>query len=77
MYTKNKMIVLLCAIIAPLPPISRGTYSLLLSGGIIMIEDNYNYRTSQTLLRNQFSGKGKLKIPIIPKFEAKPDDFDN
>ncbi|MGI5984442.1 MAG: hypothetical protein ACOX7O_01155 [Oscillospiraceae bacterium] len=42
-----------------------------------MIEDNYNYRTSQTLLRNQFSGKGKLKIPIIPKFEAKPDDFDN
>ena len=30
-----------------------------------MTEENYNYRTSQTLLRNQFPGKGKLKIPII------------
>ncbi|MGI5985709.1 MAG: DUF4417 domain-containing protein [Clostridiales bacterium] len=42
-----------------------------------MTEENYNYRTSQILLRNQFPGKGKLKIPIIPKFEAKQDDFDN
>ena len=42
-----------------------------------MTEENYNYRTSQTLLRNQFPGKGKLKIPIIPKFEAKPGDFDD
>lgn len=42
-----------------------------------MTEENYNYRTSQTLLRNQFSGKGKLKIPVIPKFEVKPGDFDN
>ena len=33
-----------------------------------MTEENYNYRTSQKLLRNQFPGKGKLKIPIIPKF---------
>lgn len=31
-----------------------------------MTEDNYNYRTSQTLLRNQFPGNGKLKTPIIP-----------
>lgn len=42
-----------------------------------MTEENYNYRTSQTLLRNQFPGKGKLKIPIIPKFEAKSGDFDD
>ena len=42
-----------------------------------MTEENYTYRTSQALLRNQFSGKGKLKTPIIPKFEAKPGDFDD
>jgi len=42
-----------------------------------MTEENYNYRTSQTLLRNQFPGKGKLQIPIIPKFQEQPGDFDN
>lgn len=42
-----------------------------------MTEGNYNYRTSQTLLRNQFPGKGKLKIPIIPKFQERPGDFDD
>lgn len=42
-----------------------------------MTEENYNYRTSQILLRNQFSGKGKLQIPIIPRFQAKQDDFDD
>ena len=42
-----------------------------------MTEENYNYRTSQALLRNQFPGKGKLRIPIIPKFEIKPGDFDD
>ena len=42
-----------------------------------MTEENYNYRTSQALLRNQFPGKGKLQIPIIPKFEAKSGDFDD
>lgn len=42
-----------------------------------MTEENYRYRTSQTLLRNQFPGKGKLKIPIIPKFQEKPGDFDD
>ena len=40
-----------------------------------MTEENYNYRTSQTLLRNQFPGKGKLQIPIIPRFKPKEDDF--
>ena len=42
-----------------------------------MTGENYNYRTSQTLLRNQFAGKDPLQIPIIPKFQAKPDDFDD
>ena len=42
-----------------------------------MTEENYLYRTSQTLLRNQFPGKGKLQIPVIPKFQANPDDFTN
>ena len=42
-----------------------------------MTEENYNYRTSQTLLRNQFRGKGNLQIPIIPKFEERPGDFDD
>ena len=42
-----------------------------------MTEENYNYRTGQTVLCNQFPGKGKLKIPIIPKFQEKPGDFDD
>ena len=42
-----------------------------------MTEENYNYHTSQALLRNQFPGEGKLQIPIIPKFEVKPGDFDD
>ena len=42
-----------------------------------MTEENYNYRTSQTLLRNQFPGNGKLKIPVIPKFEPRLDDFND
>lgn len=42
-----------------------------------MTEENYNYHTSQTLLRNQFPGKGKLQIPIIPRFKAKEDDFND
>ena len=42
-----------------------------------MTEENYNYRTSQTMLRNQFTGTGKLQIPIIPKFQEKPGDFDD
>lgn len=40
-----------------------------------MTEENYNYRTSQILLRNQFSRSGPLKIPVIPRFKATADDF--
>lgn len=40
-----------------------------------MTQENYNYRTSQIMLRNKFPGKDKWKIPIIPKFKATPDDF--
>ena len=32
-----------------------------------MTEENREYRTSQIMLRNQFHGKDKFKIPIIPK----------
>lgn len=42
-----------------------------------MTSENYNYRTSQILLRNQFPGKGKLQIPVIPMFREKPSDFDD
>ena len=42
-----------------------------------MTQENYNYRTSQTMLRNKFPGKDRWQIPIIPRFEAKPDDFSN
>ena len=42
-----------------------------------MTEENYNYRTSQTLLRSQFPGKGKWEIPIIPRFEPHSGDFDD
>lgn len=42
-----------------------------------MTKENYNYRTSQIMLRNQFPEKGKLQIPVIPKFEEQSGDFDN
>lgn len=42
-----------------------------------MTEENYNYRASQTLLRNQFPGRGKLKIPVIPKFQERAGDFND
>ena len=42
-----------------------------------MTEENYNCQTSQTLLRSQFPDKGKFKIPIIPKFQERPGDFDD
>lgn len=42
-----------------------------------MTEENYNYRTSQALLRNQFSGNGKWQIPIIPRFQPRDGDFDD
>ena len=40
-----------------------------------MTEENYNYRTNPLFLRNQFKGKGKLQIPVIPKFQIQSDDF--
>ncbi|MGI5896578.1 MAG: DUF4417 domain-containing protein [Oscillospiraceae bacterium] len=42
-----------------------------------MTEESYSYRTSQSLLRNQFPGKGKLQIPMIPKFQEMPGDFND
>ena len=40
-----------------------------------MTEENYKYRKVHFLLRNQFKGKGKLQVPIIPRFQSKEDDF--
>ena len=40
-----------------------------------MTEDNYNYRTSQIMLRNQFPGDGPFQIPIIPKSEFSDEEF--
>ena len=40
-----------------------------------MTEENYNYRTSPFLLRNQFKGKENFQIPTVPKFQIKEDDF--
>ena len=42
-----------------------------------MTEENYKYRTGLLFLRNQFKGKGKLQIPVIPKFQIQPDDFND
>ena len=55
----------------------RRTKSLLHIRRFKITEENYNYRTSQSLLRNQFPGKGKLQIPIIPRFKPKEDDFND
>ncbi len=42
-----------------------------------MTEENYNYRTSPFLLRNQFDGAGIFKVPVIPKTEFSDEDFQN
>ncbi|MEG1525825.1 MAG: DUF4417 domain-containing protein [Clostridia bacterium] len=42
-----------------------------------MTEENYKYRTSPFLLRNQFDGDGKFEIPMIPKAEFTDDAFKN
>lgn len=42
-----------------------------------MTEENREYRTSQIMLRNQFHGKDKFKIPIIPKGNFGDKDFQN
>lgn len=40
-----------------------------------MTEENFNYRTSQLMLRNQFTGPGKYQIPCIPKPALSDDDL--
>ena len=40
-----------------------------------MTEDNYNYRTSQIMLRNRFPGDGPFRIPIIPKSDFSEVEF--
>lgn len=40
-----------------------------------MTEENYLYRTSPLTLRNQFSGSGHWKIPMIPKAYFTDDEF--
>ncbi|NMP37835.1 MAG: DUF4417 domain-containing protein [Clostridiales bacterium] len=44
-----------------------------------MTEENYNYRTSPFLLRNQFDGKSAdpFKIPDIPKATFTAEEFNN
>ncbi len=42
-----------------------------------MTEENYKYRTSPFLLRNQFEGSGRLNIPFVPKFQIQEGDFDD
>lgn len=48
-----------------------------MTGVLYMIEETYNYRTSPFLLRNQFSGPGKWKLPLIPKASFAPEEFIN
>lgn len=40
-----------------------------------MTEENYNYRTGWALLRNNFKGSGKFKLPEIPKAQFTEDAF--
>ena len=40
-----------------------------------MTEENYQHRTSQTMLRNQFEGEGTFQIPVVPKSEFTEEDF--
>lgn len=40
-----------------------------------MTEENYLYRTSPFMLRNQFLGSGYWRIPIIPKASFTDDEF--
>lgn len=40
-----------------------------------MTEENYLYRTSPLMLRNQFPGTGAWHIPIIPKAAFSDEDF--
>lgn len=40
-----------------------------------MTEENFKYRTSPFLLRNQFNGMGKWGIPLVPKADFSHDAF--
>lgn len=40
-----------------------------------MTEENYHYRTSPFLLRNQFTGSSKWEIPLIPKADFSDYEF--
>lgn len=42
-----------------------------------MTEENYRYRTSPLMLRNDFPGEGPWRIPIIPKAEFAENEFDD
>lgn len=42
-----------------------------------MTEENYNYRTSDLFLRNQFDGIGEFGIPEIPKCNFSDDELEN
>ena len=42
-----------------------------------MTEENYKYRTSQIMLRNNLIGTGNWDIPVIPKFKSTKDDFND
>ena len=65
----------------------KADFRLCLEGGIpyftfrhrrqVMTEENYEYRTSQIMLRNELPGDGKWSIPIIPKFQIRDGDFDD
>ena len=42
-----------------------------------MTDKNERYRTSQTMLRNEFPGTGEFEIPYIPKASFCEEDFNN
>lgn len=42
-----------------------------------MTEENYNYRTSDLFLRNQFDGIGEFGMPEIPKCNFSDDELEN
>ncbi|MGN1044107.1 MAG: DUF4417 domain-containing protein [Acutalibacteraceae bacterium] len=42
-----------------------------------MTIENFNYRTNEMFLRNQFEGEVKYGIPKIPKFDFKNGDLEN
>ena len=58
-------------------PYMKGPCFYHMTGVLYMIEETYNYRTSPFLLRNQFSGPGKWKLPLIPKASFAPEEFIN